>query len=101
MIVQAIYTVKPVTSKHLEALHLEQTLDRWYIELPEHLRYETHVRDAAVPPPHVLTLHMAYWCAVLLLHRPLYVLPLLPFFSLLTFDDPNSIRHYISIRQKQ
>lgn len=84
MIVQAIYTVKPVTSKHLEALHLEQTLDRWYIELPEHLRYETHVRDAAVPPPHVLTLHMAYWCAVLLLHRPLYVLPLLPFLLLMT-----------------
>jgi hypothetical protein len=26
-----------------------------------------------VPLPQVLTLHMQYWCAVLLLHRPLSV----------------------------
>lgn len=68
MIVQTIYAVKEVTSRTLEAVQLEQTLDRWYLGLPEHLRY---VPGAVVPPPHVLTLHMQYWCAVLLVHRPL------------------------------
>ena len=68
MIVQVIYAVKEVSSRQLEAVQLEQTLDRWYLELPAHLRY---VQGGFVPPANVLTLHMQYWCAVLLLHRPL------------------------------
>lgn len=72
------------TAKQVTAL--EGTLDRWYLDLPHHLRYDTAAvtiidRDDAtnnntttsssLPPAHVLTLHMQYWCAVLLLHRPL------------------------------
>jgi hypothetical protein len=74
MIVQVIYAVKPVPNRHHEALELEKTLDRWYLDLPEHLRYEPGAKGSGkhpVPTPHVLTLHMQYWCAVLLLHRPL------------------------------
>ncbi|KAH8112249.1 fungal-specific transcription factor domain-containing protein [Phellopilus nigrolimitatus] len=82
MIVQAIYAVKPVPSRHLEALQLERTLDRWYMDLPEYLCYDTSVKSASVPPPNVLTLHMQYWCAVLLLHRPF-------------------IRNYIAMRRKR
>jgi hypothetical protein len=48
-------------------------LDKWYIDLPEHLRHESGPSKLPVPPPHILTLHMQYWCTVLLLHRPLYV----------------------------
>lgn len=93
-IIQAIYAVRPFpgppgclnppavrpatrqaeTSK--QAAILDGALDKWYFDLPEHLRYDPAVnidRDASssLPPPHILTLHMQYWCAVLLLHRPL------------------------------
>lgn len=67
-IVQTIYAVKPVTSRQLEAVQLEQTLDRWYLDLPAHLRY---MSGGQIPPANVLILHMQYWCTVLLLHRPL------------------------------
>ncbi|KAI3613223.1 hypothetical protein WG66_001383, partial [Moniliophthora roreri] len=68
MIMQAIYAVRPVCSRHGESIFLEGILDKWYHELPEHLRHEP--LSSKVPLPHVLTLHMQYWCAVLLLHRP-------------------------------
>jgi hypothetical protein len=71
MIVQAIYAVHPVSSRHAESVYLESLLDKWYIELPEHLRHEPGSSKHPVPLPHILTLHMQYWCAVLLLHRPL------------------------------
>lgn len=70
---QAIYAVHPVSSRHVESRFLEGSLDKWYIDLPEHLRYEPGSSRHPSPSPHVLTLHMQYWCAVLLLHRPLYV----------------------------
>ncbi|KAF9012001.1 fungal-specific transcription factor domain-containing protein [Cyathus striatus] len=70
MIVQGIYAVRPVSSRHAESKVLEGLLDKWYIELPEHLRYEPGSSKLPTPVPHVLTLHMQYWCAVLLLHRP-------------------------------
>lgn len=70
-IVQSIYAVRPVSSRHAESIILEGLLDKWYIELPEHLRYDPGSTKHPIPPPHILTLHMQYWCAVLLLHRPL------------------------------
>lgn len=68
--VQAIYAVRPVSSRYAESVVLEGLLDKWYLELPEHLRYDTSA-PKVTPLPHILTLHMQYWCAVLLLHRPL------------------------------
>lgn len=70
-IVKSIYAVRPVSSRHAESTILEGFLDKWYIELPEHLRYDPGSTKQPIPPPHILTLHMQYWCAVLLLHRPL------------------------------
>ncbi|KAG6888743.1 hypothetical protein C0992_007586 [Termitomyces sp. T32_za158] len=70
LIVQAIYAIRPTSSRHSEAKFLEGLLDKWYIGLPENLRYEIGSIKRQTPPPHVLTLHMQYWCAVLLLHRP-------------------------------
>ncbi|TFK31644.1 fungal-specific transcription factor domain-containing protein [Crucibulum laeve] len=70
MIVQAIYAVRPVSSRHAESTLLEGLLDKWYLELPEHLRYDAGSSKQPITLPHVLTLHMQYWCAVLLLHRP-------------------------------
>lgn len=70
-IVQNIYAVRPVTSRHAESIVLEGLLDKWYLDLPEHLRYDPNTGNAKPTPlPHILTLHMQYWCAVLLLHRP-------------------------------
>lgn len=71
MIVQAIYAVRPVSSRHTESVFLEALLDKWYYDLPEHLRYEPGSSKDPLPLPHVLVLHMQYWCVVLLLHRPL------------------------------
>ncbi|KAG7095560.1 hypothetical protein E1B28_006297 [Marasmius oreades] len=68
MIIQAIYAVRPVCSRHGESVFLEGILDRWFLDLPEHLRYEPS--PIYVPLPQVLTLHMQYWSTVLLLHRP-------------------------------
>lgn len=77
--VQSIYTVSPVSSRHAKAIQLESALDKWRLELPEHLRFELRYNSAgnvklpvgkSAPLPHVLMLHMQYWCTTLLLHRP-------------------------------
>ena len=71
-IVQALYAVRSGPGRHSEALRLEELLGKWFLELPDHLRFEPgSVKRGMTPPPHVLTLHMQYWCVVLLLHRPL------------------------------
>ena len=73
MIIQAIYAVRPVSRRHGESVFLEGILDKWLVALPDHLQHDPGSAKYPVPLPHVLTLHMQYWCAVLLLHRPLYV----------------------------
>ncbi|KAF8812811.1 hypothetical protein BYT27DRAFT_7182267 [Phlegmacium glaucopus] len=69
-IVQTIYAIRPNPRRHAESTVLEGLLDKWYIDLPDHLRYDPGLSKQPVPLPNVLTLHMQYWCAVLLLHRP-------------------------------
>ncbi|KAF8624664.1 hypothetical protein AX17_006995 [Amanita inopinata Kibby_2008] len=71
-IVEDIYAVRPQISRHAVLATLEGHLDKWYIGLPEHLRFEPSSASSRQKTvlPHVLTLHMQYWCAVLLLHRP-------------------------------
>lgn len=70
-IVEAVYAIRPASSRYSESKFCESLLDKWYIELPEHLRFDPGSYRRPVPPPHVLTLHMKYWSSVLLLHRPL------------------------------
>lgn len=96
-IVQALYSIRTAhsTSKHAEALQLEQRLDKWALELPEYLRYEPTLRKLPVPPPHVLTLMMKYWTTVILLHRPLYVFP-----CNACFDTPSNLASSIHLKQK-
>ncbi|EIW80084.1 hypothetical protein CONPUDRAFT_58526 [Coniophora puteana RWD-64-598 SS2] len=68
-IVQDIYSIRPGFSRHAESMRLEGLLNKWYLDLPQYLRYEPGQKT--VPPPHILTLHMHYWCTSLLLYRPL------------------------------
>lgn len=98
-IIQTSYAVRLTESstrarRREEAAELENALDRWHLDLPAHLRVEIRYESttptgdngrvvvcssdeskapgsSGVPPPHVLALHMQYWCTVLLLHRPL------------------------------
>jgi len=70
-VVVVIYGIRAISSRHAESAHFESLLDKWYLDLPEHLRYEPGSNKFSRPQPHVLTLHMQYWCTVLLLHRPL------------------------------
>ena len=74
-IVQCIYAIRPEQTRTSQFHALEETLDNWMLELPEQLRYDpTAARFTGatrpLPPPNVLTLHMKYWCTVILLHRP-------------------------------
>lgn len=50
---------------------LDQSLASWYLALPVHLAYSPGTK--IVPLPHVLSLHLQFYSALLLLHRPLYV----------------------------
>ncbi|KIM41432.1 hypothetical protein M413DRAFT_18957 [Hebeloma cylindrosporum] len=76
MIVQSVYAVRPASSRHAESTVLEGMLDKWYLDLPDHLRFDPGSASSSpssrqqAPLPNVLTLHMQYWCVVLLLHRP-------------------------------
>ncbi|KAI0088316.1 fungal-specific transcription factor domain-containing protein [Irpex rosettiformis] len=70
MIMQTIYPIRPHSFRQTEFTRIEQLLNKWYIELPEHLRFDANTPKYATLPPHILTLHMQYWCTVLLLHRP-------------------------------
>ena len=73
-ILEALYSVRQaVPSRHAEAARLEEVLDKWLLELPDHLKLDINsIKNGAPPPaPHILVLHMQYWNAVLLLHRPL------------------------------
>ncbi|KAF9242277.1 fungal-specific transcription factor domain-containing protein [Melanogaster broomeanus] len=76
-IVQSIYAIRFVSSRHAESIRIEGLLDKWYLDLPEHLRFELRYDSSGslsstggMIPPHILTLHMQYWCTTLLLHRP-------------------------------
>jgi len=71
MIVQAVYAIRQPNSRHAESIFLESQLNKWYLDLPEHLRWDPSSAKQTTPLPNVLAMHMQYWCAVLLLHRPL------------------------------
>ncbi|TFK80053.1 hypothetical protein K466DRAFT_504549 [Polyporus arcularius HHB13444] len=69
-ICQAIYSIRPSPNRPGELARLDSQLTKWLLELPEPLRYDPASPKNPPPPPHILTLHMQYWCTVLLLHRP-------------------------------
>ena len=47
---------------------LDQSLASWFLALPPHLAFT--IGSNRLPPPHVLTLHLQFYCALILLHRP-------------------------------
>ncbi|GJJ14593.1 hypothetical protein Clacol_008859 [Clathrus columnatus] len=76
-IVETTYAVQPQKphARLAELAIFEKRLDKWYLDLPKHLELPTsttpsELNSHPLPPPHVLTLHMQYWCSVLLAHRP-------------------------------
>ena len=69
-ICQNIYAIKPAVNRPAELARLDSQLTKWSLELPEQLRFDPASPKNPPPPPHILTLHMQYWCTVLLLHRP-------------------------------
>ncbi|THH29489.1 hypothetical protein EUX98_g4687 [Antrodiella citrinella] len=70
MIVQIMYPIRRHVFRSSEYVRLEKLLDKWYYELPDHLQFDPASSKESTLPPHGLTLHMHYWCTVLLLHRP-------------------------------
>jgi hypothetical protein len=70
-VVQNIYSVRPSSSRHSELMRLEELLGKWLLDLPEHLRFDpSNWKKSHPPSPYLMTLHMQYWCVVILLHRP-------------------------------
>lgn len=71
-VVQLIYAVRPGPGRHSESIRLGGLLDKWLLDLPEYLRFDpSNWKKPQPPSPFIMTLHMQYWCVVLLLHRPL------------------------------
>ncbi|OBZ67197.1 Nitrogen assimilation transcription factor nit-4 [Grifola frondosa] len=70
-ILEKIFPVTRVTPTPRRILKEEiySRLLQWHIDLPECLAYSS-TSTRPCPPPHVLVLHIQYWAAVLLLHRP-------------------------------
>ena len=74
-VVQCIYAIRPEPTRASQFHALEEALDNWLLELPEQLRYDPMAArftgaTGPLPAPNILTLHMKYWCTVILLHRP-------------------------------
>ncbi|TDL26205.1 hypothetical protein BD410DRAFT_836854 [Rickenella mellea] len=69
-IIDKIYAIRSGSGSKLTNYlrKLEVRLEKWHLALPEYLRFFSS-SDKLVPPPHVLCIHIQYWCAVLLLHR--------------------------------
>ncbi|KDQ32691.1 hypothetical protein PLEOSDRAFT_1073145 [Pleurotus ostreatus PC15] len=59
-IVVGIYAVRPLSSRHGALARLERELDKWYLDLPEHLRCDIGSSKHPVPTPHILNLHLQY-----------------------------------------
>lgn len=70
MIMQCLYAIKAPVYRQSEFSRFEKLLSKWYLDLPDYLRHDPAASKNAAPLPHILTLHMQYWCTVLLLHRP-------------------------------
>lgn len=70
MIVRNFYAIRPPPSSvRREARHtIDRKMEEFYNDLAEPLRFTPPGR---IPPPHILMMHMQYWCAMLLLYRPL------------------------------
>ena len=80
-VMHSLYAIRPAVNQQMEALALESSLDKWYLDLPDHLRCELVDTGSSFsislpskqrkPLPNVLGLHMYYWTTVLVLHRSL------------------------------
>src|ERR1700761_6118803 len=71
-ILQELYTVQSSRrSPNLGAVaNLKAQLTNWLDNIPTYLKVTDH-NTMFKAPPSILTLHTEYWCAVILLHRPL------------------------------
>lgn len=71
LVVDTIYACRSGMSlsvRHVESFKISAHLQTWYDQLPQHLKYSEG--ENPVPSPQILTLHMMYWCVMLLAHRP-------------------------------
>ena len=70
-ILELCYSVKRHLNDETKKVLLsdfDKLLDKWSVDLPFHLKYQAS--SQRLPPPHVLTLHTAFHCTLILLHRP-------------------------------
>ena len=67
-----IYPIRPPQgfSRQKVLSTLEGRLDKWFITLPEELRWDFNNKKSK-PTPVIISLYVRYWAAVLLLHRAL------------------------------
>ncbi|EIW59003.1 uncharacterized protein TRAVEDRAFT_123493 [Trametes versicolor FP-101664 SS1] len=97
-ICQSIYAIKPSARRPAELVRLDKMLKKWFLDLPEHLRFDPAAPKSPPPTPNILALHMQYWCTVLLLHRPLCLFisshMLIDIRACRDFSSPKYRQHY-------
>lgn len=74
-VIHQFYAIRAGPNRLAESVRVEEALDKWYMDLPAHLQVDATAAATApsLPPPQILSLHLSYWCTVILLHRPLFV----------------------------
>ena len=72
-IINSIYSIGIRVSSQTDDILsiLDQSLSSWYLSLPLHLQYTPGSGSHNILLPHVYSLHLAFYSALILLHRPL------------------------------
>ncbi|VDB85141.1 unnamed protein product [Peniophora sp. CBMAI 1063] len=71
-VIHQLYSIRTGPGRVAESARIEEALDKWFMDLPAHLRIDATAAATAstLPPPQILSLHLSYWVTVILLHRP-------------------------------
>lgn len=108
-VIQSLYAIRPTGSLATDAAILEGALDKWYLDLPDHLQYDlgslsdvsSSSKPLKKPLPNVLALHMHYWAIVLILHRPLWVMNIFSSSFIHFYIGLSSIAHLLHRKEKR
>jgi hypothetical protein len=63
----------PQTAKNSTFIRISSSIQKWWIDLPEHLRLDVKNLPNSSPPLHIVSLNLLYHTTSILLHRPFII----------------------------